>query len=313
MSGAVLLTGAGGLIGHAVAALLVAQGRPVVALDRVPVPDAPCPVLPHEIGDVHRLHALVRRHRIARVVHAGGISGPMVAPEEPAKVLAVNLGGLADVLEVARIHGLARVVWFSSILAYEPQPQGDGRPVAEDAPLGAEEAYGASKVAGEAVLRAYATAHGLDAVAFRVASCYGPGRTTACFIRSLVENAMAGRPTRVPPDAATRRDRQHVYVGDVAAAVIAALDAPGRLPQRAYNLAPGEALTAAEVAARIAQGVPGVRLEVDPAAPIANRFDLGPLDIAAARRDLGFAPRTTLAEGAARVAEWLRSRARRTA
>jgi nucleoside-diphosphate-sugar epimerase len=306
MSGAVLLTGIGGLIGHAVARRLVATGRNVVALDRVPVLDAPCPVLMHEIGEVHRLHELVRRHGITRIVHAGSISGPMVAPEEPAKVLAVNLGGLVDMLEVARIHEVARVVWFSSILAYEQR--GGTAPVAEDAPLGADQAYGASKVAGEAVLRAYAVAHGVSSVAFRVASCYGPGRTTSCFIRTLVENAQAGRPTLVP-DAALR-DRQHVYVDDVAAAVVAALDAPS-LPQRAYNLGPGEALTAAEVAARVAEGVPNVRLEEDPSVPIANGFSLGPLDVTAAARDLGFAPRTGLAEGATRVAEWLATRARR--
>lgn len=301
MSGPVLLTGIGGLIGHAVARMLVAQGCEVIALDRVPVPDAPCPVLPHEIGDVHRLHELVLRHGIRRIVHAGSISGPMVAPEAPAKVLAVNLGGLIDVLEVARIHRIARVAWFSSILAYEQR--GGEAPVAEDAPLGAEEAYGASKVAGEAVLRAYAAAHGVDGVCFRVASCYGPGRTTSCFVRTLVENALAGRPTRVPD--AARRDRQHVYVDDVAAAVVAALDAPGPLPRRAYNLGPGEALTAAEVAAQVGRGVPGVVLQEDPSVPLANSFNLGPLDIGAARRELGFTPRTGLAEGAARVAAWI--------
>jgi UDP-glucose 4-epimerase len=309
MSDAVLVTGVGGLIGHAVARMLVGQGREVIALDRVPVPDAPCPVLPHEIGDVHRLHELVARHRIGRIVHAGSISGPMVAPEEPAKVLSVNLGGLVDMLEVARIHGVARVAWFSSILAYDQR--GGEAPVTEDAPLGADEAYGASKIAGEAVLRAYAVAHGVDGVAFRVASCYGPGRTTSCFVRALVENALAGRPTRVPD--AHRRDRQHVYVDDVARAVVAALDAPGPLPRRAYNLAPGESLTAAEVAARVGQGVPGVVLEEDPSVPLANSFHLGPLAIGAARRDLGFAPATTLAEGAARVAEWVRHRSRRAA
>jgi nucleoside-diphosphate-sugar epimerase len=303
MSQGILLTGAGGLIGHAVARLLVAQGRPVVALDRVPVPDAPCPVLPWEIGDTHRLHALVMQHRIGRIVHAGGISGPMVAPDEPAKVLAVNLGGLVDLLEVARIHGVRRVAWFSSILAYEQR--GGTAPVTEDAPLGADEAYGASKIAGEAVLRAYAVAHGVEGVCFRVASCYGPGRTTSCFIRMLVENALARRPTHVPD--AARRDRQHVHVADVAAAVVAALDAPGALPRRAYNLGPGEALTAAEVARQVGQGVPGVVLEEDANVPLANSFNLGPLDITAAQRELGFVPRTGLAEGAAQVAAWLRA------
>ena len=232
-AGIVLVTGVGGLIGAAVARQMTARGDAVIGLDRQRPAGAACPVLVQEIGDVHRLHEIVAGRGVRAIVHAGGASGPMVSPESPARVAAINIGGLIDVLEVARIHRIPRVVWFSSILAYGLRR--DDAPVDEASALQPTNVYGASKVAGEALLRAYAAEHGVVGTALRVASCYGPGRTTNCFVRLLVENALAGRPTAVPfPDA---RSRQHIHIDDVVAAVLAVTDAD-RLASPVYNIAP---------------------------------------------------------------------------
>jgi UDP-glucose 4-epimerase len=298
--GTILVTGLSGLIGAAVARRLVARGDSVLGLDRIHPANPPCPVVIHELGDAHRLHEIMLTGRIRAIVHTGGASGPMVWPESPARVTAVNIGGLVDVLEAARLHGRPRIVWFSSILAYGTRP--GLAPVDEATILRPGTVYGATKAAGEALLEAYAQDHGVDGVALRVASCYGPGRTTNCFIRLLLENAAAGRPTAVPdPDA---RNRQHIHVDDVAAAVIAALDTP-LLPSRAYNIGPGTVMSSAEVAAEVAQAIPGVRLIQDPAAPSWNSFALGPLDISRASNDFGFVPRVGLAAGAAAYRAWL--------
>ena len=300
--GAVLVTGLSGLIGNAVATALVARGDTVIGLDRVAPPNPACPVMVQEIGDSHRLHQIMLTHHVRAIVHAGGASGPMVWPESPARVTAVNIGGLSDILEAARLHDRPRVVWFSSILAYGAQA--GSAPVNEDTVLRPATVYGATKAAGEALLEAYAQEHGVDGVALRVASCYGPGRTTNCFVRLLVENARAGLPTLVPDRQA--RNRQHIHIDDVVAAVIAALDRPN-LPSRAYNIAPGVALTSGEVAAEVARVVDGVQLRQDPAAPSWNSFQLGPLDISRARQDLGFVPRVGLAAGALSYVDWLQT------
>jgi nucleoside-diphosphate-sugar epimerase len=300
MTGTTLVTGVGGLIGRGVAVRLAAAGHAVIGLDRSIPRDAPCCVLAHDLGDVHRLHEVILRHAVRRVVHAGGISGPMLLRDDPAKITAVNVGGLVDMLEAARIHQLERVVWFSTILAYGERA--DAAPVPEDAPLRPTTIYGATKVAGEALLAGYAAEHGVSAVALRVASCYGPGRTTACFIRTLIENARAGRSTRVAD--LTSRTRQHVYIDDVVDVVLTALAAPA-IPQLVYNIGPGEVLNAAQIASQVCETVPSVKLEIDPAGMPWNTFALGPLDIAAARRDLDFAPRVRLPEGARRYAAWL--------
>ena len=128
--GAVLVTGLSGLIGGAVAHRLAATGRAVVAMDRVVPADAPFPVITHDLPDPQRWHEAIVRHRIRKVVHAGGISGPMLLQDAPARLCDINLGGLIGLLEAARIHGLERIVWFSSILAYGDRS--DLAPVAED-------------------------------------------------------------------------------------------------------------------------------------------------------------------------------------
>jgi nucleoside-diphosphate-sugar epimerase len=298
--GAVLVTGVGGLIGGAVAARLWSQGRRVVGMDRDVPAGLPFQVLTHELPDPQRWHEAIVRFGVDRIVHAGGISGPMLLRDAPARICDINLAGLAAVLETVRIHRLSRLVWFSSIMAYGSRD--DLAPVSEDAPLNPTTVYGATKAAGEALIRGFHAEHGVDGVALRVASCYGPGRTTPCLIRTLVENGLAGVPTRVREVAGVTR--QHVFIDDVAEAACAALDRPD-LPRRAYNIGPGVAQTLGDIVEQVRTAVPAAVAEPDPDGLAWNTFGIGPLDIGAARRDLGFEPRTSLGDGAARTRRWV--------
>lgn len=303
ITGTILVSGLGGLIGGAVARRLTGLGRPVVGVDRSQPPSVLCPFEQHELGDAHRLHEIIVKHGVRSIVHAGGISGPMLLPGNPARIAEINIMGLVDMLEAMRIHRLERLVWFSTVNIYGETD--DPTPVNEHAPRRPVTAYGASKLAGEGLLAAYAAEHGVDGVALRVSSTYGPGRVSACFIRTLIEDAISRRPTRVPDG--DRRTRQHIFVEDVVTATIAALDR-SRLRQLAYNIAPGAALTTAEVVAEVGRSVPGVRIEIAADGMPWNSFRLGPLDISAARRDFGWEPKIALAEGARRYADWLARR-----
>ena len=297
--GTVLVTGAGGMIGAAVLRQLVADGISVVAADRVRPPDLDLdelsvPFVAHDLPDPSRWHEAIVRFGIRRVVHAGGISGPMLLRDNPSRVCEINLSGLSGLLEAARIHRLGRIVWFSSIVAYGNRP--DLMPVNEDMPLRPDTVYGASKAAGEALVHAYHAEHRVDAVALRVASCYGAGRTTSCMIRTLIEDGLAGRVSRIHP--AGGRTRQHVFIDDVVGAVRGALDTP-TLPQRIYNVGPGRAQSLSEIVEQVRKAVPAVEAVLDPEGTAWNTFGLGPLVIDAARRDLGFSPATSIADGAA--------------
>jgi nucleoside-diphosphate-sugar epimerase len=303
--GAVLVTGVGGLIGAAVLRRLVADGIAVVAADRTRPPDLDLdgmavPFLAHDLPDQQRWHDAILRFGIRRVVHAGGVSGPMLLRDNPSRVCEINLLGLGGLLEAARIHHLGRIVWFSSIVAYGNRP--DLASVDEDTPLRPDTVYGATKAAGEALVHAYHAEYGVDAVALRVASCYGAGRTTSCMIRTLIEDGLAGRVSRIHP--AAGRTRQHVFVDDVVGAVRGALDASA-LRQRAYNVGPGYAQSLSEIVEQVRKAVPGTEAVLDPQGLAWNTFGLGPLVVDAARRDLGFSPLTSIADGAAATRDWV--------
>jgi UDP-glucose 4-epimerase len=302
-SGAILVTGLTGLIGGAVARRLVDAGRTVVGMDREAPAGADYPVLLQDLPDPQRWHEAIVRFGVRKVVHAGGISGPMLLTDAPARICDINLGGLLGLLEAARIHKRERIVWFSSIMAYGERS--DLAAVTEETPLHPTTVYGATKAAGEALIEAYHAEHGVDAVSLRVASCYGPGRTTSCLIRTLVEDGLAGKETRIAE--APRRTRQHIFVDDVVDAVIAALDA-GSLPRRAYNIGPGVAQSLDEIVAGVKAAVPGASAALHADGLAWNTFGLGPLAIDAAAHDLAFAPRVSLAEGAKRTRQWVEQR-----
>jgi nucleoside-diphosphate-sugar epimerase len=303
--GTVLVTGIGGLIGGAFAAMLMRQGHKVIGMDREAPPGCRFPVITHDLPEPQRWHEVIVRHGVDSVVHAGGISGPMVLRDAPARICDINLGGLVGLLEAARIHQLRRIVWFSSINAYGEQRELS--PAGEDTPLNATTVYGATKAGGEALINAYFAEHGVDAVSLRVASCYGPGRTTSCLIRTLVEDGLAGRVTPVRDEPGVTR--QHVFIDDVIEGVYGALTAT-KLPQRAYNIGPGVAQALDEIVAEVRHAVPRAQVKVSPSAGLGwNTFKVGPLKIDAARRDLGFEPCTPIREGAARVLEWVKERA----
>ena len=298
----ILVTGASGLIGGRIAARLSERGIDVIGIDARPpkMPDIPYSFITADINDTHRLHAATMRKPLEAIVHCGGISGLMVARDNPFLICETNIRGTAQVFELARIRAVRRVVFCSTLMVYGGNSDGV---LTEASSLMPASMYAASKVAGEAILRAYAEEHGIDGVALRISHVYGPGRETECFIRQMIEDAIARRPTLLPH--ARRSRRQYVYVDDVVDAILLAIMAP-HLPQRAYNIAAHEQLTIEEVA-HVAKHVLGpIEVGFDDAND-PPEYRMGKLDISAAMRDLGFAPRRSLEQGISLYAKWLRS------
>jgi len=297
----VLVTGGIGLIGNAVRRRLEDRGDRVRAAARVAGRTAGREVIECDVTEAHGLPAIARRYPIRAIVHCGAFPGPMVSPDHPMQMIRVNIGGTANVGELARILGGIRLVFASTATAYGLTP---GGPVREDVAMEPDSMYGASKAASEQILNAYKRQFGVDTVSLRLTWVYGPRRTTACLIRQMLTDALAGRTTRIPYG----RDfpRQYIHLDDAADSMIAALDRPN-LPQQAYNISGGNWLTLSEVAETVMRAVPGAKGEVaagdDPGDIRQERFD-----ISAAARDLGYTPKISLEDGVKSYLSWLKAK-----
>jgi UDP-glucuronate 4-epimerase len=297
-SGPILVTGAAGLIGGRLVGRLVAEGVAVIATDKRAVETPPGARLATVyLLDGPALTALMCEAKVSAVVHAGAISDPMVAAGNPHQVMSVNVGGALNIAEAALRAGVERLVALSSAGVYGAQATLD--PVHEEAPLNATDVYGASKIAAETVLRAYWHDHGLPVIALRPSSVYGPGRTTACFIRDMIDHARRGDPLALAPEGACRR--QFVHVDDVVAAILGALNAP-RCDHFAFNVGGGTWLSGTGNRGAGRAGTSRIAIASIAAAARCLDGEMGPLDTTRARAAFGFSPSIPLAEGIAAYA-----------
>ena len=299
----ILVTGAAGLIGNAVRQQLERRGDWVIAVDRIGRTEDGSELVVCDVGDVHALHRLATQHSIDAIIHCGALSGPMVARDNPFAMVSVNIVGTANLLELARVHGIARVVNCSSTSVYgDVQSQ---VPVKEDVALHPRSVYGGSKVAGEQLVATYAAQFGVDGVSLRLSWVYGPRRSTECVVRMMIENARSGYTTELPYGGGFHR--QYIYVDDAARALIAACDRPN-LPRRTYSVTGGANLSFDEIAAAVRTAYPEAQIHLAPG-PDPDDGVQPEFDVSAIRNDVGFQPSIAFDRGVRLYADWLERQA----
>jgi nucleoside-diphosphate-sugar epimerase len=285
-----LVTGSSGFVGRAIMSRLAAAGKKAIGLDPRP---SPTTRVVDDLSDRARLRDLIAREKVRHIIHAGGVSGPMVMADDPAGVIAINVTGSMNLLYEALAGGVTTFVYCSSVAAignfYEPEPIG------EDYPMRPTSTYGCSKAAMDYVLHGLWKKVPLDICSLRLTAVYGPGRETEFNVDAIVRAALGGKPARLDP----LSDWPYIYVDDAAAAAIAACFSRER-KQLAYFVAHPERVTPEDIATACgAAGYP-VRLEIDKSKPASAR---GPVDIEAAARDFGFRAKVGHREGIRRMIE----------
>lgn len=158
----VLITGAAGAIGSALRAGLRADWRHLLLTDARPIAD-PAPnetCVPADIADRATLERMMPG--VKAVVHLTGVGGDYTLED----LFRVNVRGLFDVFEAARLAGVERIVYASSNHAFGCYPITD--PVSPALPPRPDSLYGAFKVLGETMLRTYYDRHGIRSVSLRI-------------------------------------------------------------------------------------------------------------------------------------------------
>ena len=314
MTDAILITGAAGQIGsELVPALRARYGlERVIASDlRMPAPGAPADG-PFEHIDCTRpeqLQDVIRRHDVGKIFHLAAMLSA-VAEDKPQAAWSLNMGGLYNVLEMARQYRCA-VFFPSSIGAFGPTTPRDLTP--QDTVQRPTTMYGVTKVAGELLCDYYARRFSVDVRGLRfpglISHVAPPGGGTTDYAVEIFYQAVRYRHFTcwLAPD--TRLEM--MYMPDAIRAVMEVMEAdPARLTHRnAFNIAAMN-FTPAELAAAIRAHVSGfvIDYEVDPVRQaIADSWPRS-LDDRAARMEWGWAPRFDLAAMTADMLEKLGAR-----
>ena len=158
--------------------------------------------------------------------------------ENPRLCLQINVDGSFNVFEAAHQLGVKKVVFSSASSAY-----GDTLEVMDEThPLMARTVYGASKVAGEALLRAMASTFRFDYVTLRYMNVYGPFMGFG-LVDSVLKRIASGQPPVVNGDGSQSFD--FVYVSDVAGATVRAMEAD--VTDETFNVGSGDEKTVRDV------------------------------------------------------------------
>jgi len=326
----VVVTGAGGFLGYAIASRLRDRGLRVVGVNRGDYPALDAIGVEQrrgDLGDAAFVHdALADASAVFHVAAKAGVWGPQQEYRR------ANLDATTHVVDACRAHGIGDLVYTST-----PSVVHGGSDLAgidESAPYAARYAthYPATKAAAERLVLA---AHGdtLRTVALRPHLIWGPRDNH--LVPRIVDRARRGKLAFVGNGANVV---DSVYIDNAADAHVAAFDAlrgGGPCGGKPYFITNGEPMAIKSLVNGIvaAAGLPAVERHVPfgvawtvgallegayslvgaAAEPPMTRFVAEQLStshwysIEAARRDLGYVPKVTLAEGFERLAAFLRS------
>ena len=325
----ILVTGAAGFIGFHLADALMARGDRVIGIDDLNayydprLKQARLDTLRARHGDAFTFHALDFADEAAleaalagaefdRIAHLGAQAGVRYSLENPRAYVRSNVVGHVNLLELARHRGIGHLVYASSSSVYGAN---------EKLPFSVEDRvdhpvslYAATKKADELMSETYAHLYRLPQTGLRFFTVYGPWGRPDMAMWLFTSAILEGRPIQVFNHGRMQRD--FTYIDDIVAGIVACLDQPpaddgsikaggSRAPHRLYNIGnnrPEELGTLIDLI-EAACGRPAIRhhREMQPGDVVATYAD-----IAAIAGDLGFAPRTALADGVPRFVEWYR-------
>jgi len=286
------VTGGAGFIGSHVVDALVARGDEVHVVDNFATgrrenltPQATL----HERDIREPLDDLFAEIRAEVVVHLAAQADVGTSVERPLFDAEVNVIGTLNVLEAARPHG-AQVVFSSTGGAIYGECE---RPAREDDERRPLSPYGTAKLAAEEYLATWNRLYGTRHVALRFANVYGPrqlAKLEGGVVAIFIDRLRSGAPVTIFGDGEQTRD--YIYVGDVVAAVLAAIGRDGGV----YNVGTGSETSVNELFEECRR-VAGV--DADPIHAPARPGDVlhSVLDVSRSERELEWRPQMPLAEG----------------
>ncbi len=306
--GSVLVTGGSGLVGsHTVDRLIEEDVARIVVFDKVINEQnlaraAKSDKVSLVEGDISNVAAVDKAlDGIDFVFHFAGLL-LLPSKENPAACLADNINGMFKLLELILKHKVQRLVYSSSVSIYGSSRQKVS--MAEDYPFNNRTMYGASKIIGEQFCRVFNEMRGLNYVALRYSSVYGPRQHYQGLYPRLIMQALDRMAQGLPPQIEGRGEeiQDFIYVGDVAEANMLALKSD--VSDAAFNIASGRPTTLKELIQSLVELVdPSLKIQFLPA-PQSVLVPYRWFAVDKAREMLGFSAKTDLKTGLQSLLEW---------
>jgi UDP-glucuronate 4-epimerase len=330
MSTPILVTGAAGFIGYHVAERLLAQGHQVVGVDcftpyyDVALKEARFARLAPrnsfhaervDLSDPQATRDLFQRHRFERVIHLA--AQPGVRFVDPMPYASSNLMGFMNMLEACRHGGIQHLVYASSSSVYGanrklPFSEHDGT----EHPISL---YAATKKANEMMAHSYASLFGLPSTGLRFFTVYGPWGRPDMAVYKFTHAIAEGREIQVANAGKVWRD--FTYVDDIVEGIVRLVEraptadpnwnaenpdpATSAAPHRVYNIGNDNPEEVNDLVALIENALGKKAKRVDVPLPPGDVLETR-ANVTDLRRDVGFAPATSLKDGVERFVQWYR-------
>lgn len=301
----VLATGALGVIGNHLTALLRQRGYEVIGAD-LAIRDY-SDYVRADVTSFEDLYRIGKKHKIDVVIHMAGEVGRMVGETHPQRMVYVNDVGAANVIQFC-LEQEAKLVYFSTSEVYGHLLDA-GTPVTESQLENEASAfvttniYAMSKLYGEALVKHFVDNYGLDAVGVRPFMVYGPGEAPSKWrsaICNFVHSARHERPITVHDGTV----RSWCYIDDFVDGIRLLTELPRQAGYEAFNVGSDEYKSMEDAARTICDEL-GKSQDLVELVPPPAQF-MSPMKIASIDkiRALGYDPQIPLRDGVRAVARW---------
>jgi UDP-glucuronate 4-epimerase len=328
----ILVTGVAGFIGMHTAQRLLARGDAVVGIDNLNdyydvqlKLDRLKQLEAHggfrferlDLADRAGMERLFAQHRFERVIHLAAQAGVRYSLQNPHAYVDANLVGFLHVLEGCRHHAVGHLAYASSSSVYGGNTR---MPFSEhdsvDHPISL---YAATKKANELMAHTYSHLYGLPTTGLRFFTVYGPWGRPDMALFKFTRAILAGEAIEVYNHGQMRRD--FTYIDDIVEGVVRVADrvaeadegfdaerpdpAASSAPYRVYNIGNHEPVDLMEfietLEAALRRKADKLLLPMQDGDVPATYADTEALAAA-----VGFAPKTSVAEGVRRFVQWYR-------
>ena len=299
----ILVTGGAGFIGSHIVDAFIGAGHQVAVVDNLNTGklanlNPAASFFQVDIRDSAGLDRVFEQVQPEVISHQAALADVRGSLREPDAYAEVNIIGSIRLLELARQHGVRKVIYASTGGAVYGEPE--YVPVREDHAINPLDPYGASKHTAEHYLFLYRHNYGLDYASLRYPNVYGPRQDPhgeAGVVAIFTGKMLAGETCTINGDGTQQRD--FVYVGDVARAnLLAATNGSG-----IYNIGSGVGTDVNTIFAGLKQAAGYAQDALYGPAKLGEVYKIY-LDASRARRELGWESTVSVVDGLRRTVEY---------